>query len=284
MNKTILSFIILLISNFAYCNEEVWDLTFDDKYNLPFVTINIEGKKVLLTLDTGSKKALHLPIDIIDKITNKSENSQKIRSIDLAGNVTESKSFIINELKLNSFVFKQVEVLEYKNWGLSFSSDDSNNENMKSPVIGLGLFDGYMLTINYPDRKIIISDETNVAADLDRTWIPVPFNLDNEGLAIYMSDGIKNYKMILDSGATMSIIKEQSLSREAIKIDDDESDYKFISLKVNNVANNNIEAVILDSFPAEFQSDGLVGCDFLSQNIVKIDFKNKQLWIQPKIQ
>ncbi|MCO6546088.1 MAG: hypothetical protein J6564_09830, partial [Gilliamella sp.] len=102
----------------------------------------------------------------------------------------------------------------------------------------------------------------------------------DEGLAIEMSDGIKDYKMILDSGASMSVIKEQSLSFKTIKINDDESDYKFVSLKVNNVANDNIKAVILDSLPAEFQSDGLIGFDFLSKNIVKIDFKNKRLWIQ----
>ncbi|NUF50094.1 hypothetical protein [Gilliamella sp. ESL0250] len=147
---------------------------------------------------------------------------------------------------------------------------------MEHLVIGLGLFDGYVLTINYPESKIIVSDKTDISADLDKKWIPIPFHLNDEGLVIEMSDGIKGYKMILDSGATMSVIKEQSLSPKTIKINDDESDYKF----VNNVANDNIKAVILDSLPAEFQSDGLIGFDFLSKNIVKIDFKNKKLWIQ----
>lgn len=283
MYKKLLTLIILLISTFAQGNETVWDLTFDNKYNLPIVIINLEGEKIALTLDTGTKEALHLPINLIDKIPNKSENLQKIRSIDLSGNVSEVRSFIINNLKLNSFIFKRVGVVEYNSWGLRFSSDKSNNkenENIENPVIGLGLFDGYVLTINYPESKIIVSDETDISADLDKKWIPIPFHLNDEGLAIEMSDGIKDYKMILDSGASMSVIKEQSLSFKTIKINDDESDYKFVSLKVNNVANDNIKAVILDSLPAEFQSDGLIGFDFLSKNIVKIDFKNKRLWIQ----
>jgi predicted aspartyl protease len=244
--------------------------------------MNLEGEKIALTLDTGTKEALHLPIELIDKIPNKSENSQKIRSIDLSGNITESRTFIINELELNSFIFKRVEVVEYKNWGLSFSSSNDNkeNNNIENPVIGLGLFDGYVLTINYPESKIIISDETDIAADLDKKWIPIPFHINGEGLVIDMSDGIKSYKMVLDTGATMSVIKKQSLSAKTIKKNDDESDYKFVSLKVNNVINDNIDAVILDSLPTEFQSDGLIGFDFLSKNIVKIDFKNKQLWIQ----
>ncbi|OCG60704.1 hypothetical protein A9G41_08995 [Gilliamella sp. Nev5-1] len=282
MNKKLLSLIILLIINFAYGSEVVWDLIFDKKYSLPNIIINLEGEKIALTLDTGTKEALHLPIELIDKIPNKSENSQKTRSIDLSGNITESRTFIINELELNSFIFKRVEVVEYKNWGLSFSSSNDNNENnnIENPVIGLGLFDGYILTINYPESKIIISDETDIAADLGKKWIPIPFHINGEGLVIDMSDGIKSYKMILDTGATMSVIKEQSLSAKTIKKNDDESDYKFVSLKVNNVVNDNTDAVILDSLPAEFQSDGLIGFDFLSKNIVKIDFKNKQLWIQ----
>jgi predicted aspartyl protease len=282
MNKKLLSLIILLITNFAYGSEAVWDLTFDKKYSLPNIIMNLEGEKIALTLDTGTKEALHLPIELIDKIPNKSENSQKIRSIDLSGNMTESRTFIINELELNSFIFKRVEVVEYKNWGLSFSSSNDNNENnnIENPVIGLGLFDGYVLTINYPESKIIISDETDIAADLDKKWIPIPFHINGEGLVIDMSDGIKSYKMVLDTGATMSVIKKQSLSAKTIKKSDDESDYKFVSLKANNVVNDNIDAVILDSLPTEFQSDGLIGFDFLSKNIVKIDFKNKQLWIQ----
>ncbi|OCG71976.1 hypothetical protein A9G43_03615 [Gilliamella sp. Occ3-1] len=191
MYKKLLTLIILLISTFAQGNETVWDLTFDNKYNLPIVIINLEGEKIALTLDTGTKEALHLPINLIDKIPNKSENLQKIRSIDLSGNVSEVRSFIINNLKLNSFIFKRVGVVEYNSWGLKFSSDNSNNnenENIENPVIGLGLFDGYVLTINYPESKIIVSDETDISADLDKKWIPIPFHLNDEGLAIEMSE------------------------------------------------------------------------------------------------
>lgn len=285
MDIKILSIIILLISNFARGNEIVWGVTFEDQYNLPSVMVNIEGEEVALTFDTGAQKALYLPMNLIDKIQkqNQTASIKMIKSIDLLGNVTESKSFVIKNLKLNSFVFKRVEILEYKKWGLTFSSDNSKitaSEDIEKPVIGLGLFDGYVLTINYPERKIIVSDDDGIFSDFDNKWIPVPFHMNAEGLVIDMSDGIKNYQMILDSGATKSIIKEQSLSPKSIKINDNESDYKLISLKLANFTNTNVEAVILDSFSIEFQSDGLIGFDFLSKNIIKIDFKNQKLWIE----
>ncbi|MFQ1011549.1 aspartyl protease family protein [Gilliamella apicola] len=282
MNKKILFLIILFMSRFAQSQEVTWDLTFDDKYNLPLIMINYQGEKIQMILDTGSNIALHLPMDLINKIPNKMENSEKIRSTDLSGNVTELRSFIIDKLVLNSFTFNKVQVVEYKDWGLYISSDQTNNSedtNEDKPVIGLGLFDDYVLTINYPESNITISDD--IATNLTPQWIAIPFDLNGEGLVVNLSDGIKNYKMVLDTGATVSLIKQQSLSPKSITISDPEEDFKAISLDVNNVANDSVLPIIIDSFPNEFQADGLLGADFLSKNRVKIDFKNKQMWIQP---
>ncbi len=285
MNKKILFLIMLFISRFAQSAEVTWDLNFDDKYNLPLIMMDFQGEQIAMTLDTGSKIALHLPMDLINKIPNKTENSEKIRSIDLSGGVTELKSFIVNKLELNSFTFNKVQVVEYKDWGLVISSDptidDSEDTDEDKPVIGLGLFDGYVLTINYPESNLTLSDDTST--DLNPNWVAIPFDLNDEGLVVTLSDGIKNYKMVLDTGATVSLIKQQSLSPESIKISDPEDDFKSISLDVNNVANDSVLPIIIDSFPNEFQSDGLLGADFLSKNRVKIDFKNKQMWIQPVV-
>ena len=276
---------MLFISHFAQSAEVTWDLNFDDKYNLPLIMMDFQGEKIAMTLDTGSKIALHLPMDLINKIPNKTENSEKIRSIDLSGGVTELKSFIVNKLELNSFTFNKVQVVEYKDWGLVISSDptidDSEDTDEDKPVIGLGLFDGYVLTINYPESNITISDDTST--DLNPNWVAIPFDLNDEGLVVTLSDGIKNYKMVLDTGATVSLIKQQLLSPQSITISDPEDDFKSISLDVNNVANDSVLPIIIDSFPNEFQSDGLLGADFLSKNRVKIDFKNKQMWIQPVV-
>ena len=284
MNKKILFLIMLFMSRFAQSQEVTWDLTFDDKYNLPLIMINYQGEKIQMILDTGSNIALHLPMDLINKIPNKMENSEKIRSTDLSGSVTELRSFIIDKLVLNSFTFNNVQVVEYKDWGLYISSDQTNNSedtNEDKPVIGLGLFDDYVLTINYPESNITISDD--IATNLTPQWIAIPFDLNDEGLVVNLSDGIKNYKMVLDTGATVSLIKQQSLSPKSITISDPEDDFKAISLDVNNVANDSVLPIIIDSFPNEFQADGLLGADFLSKNRVKIDFRNKKMWIQPVV-
>jgi len=39
----------------------------------------------------------------------------------------------------------------------------------------------------------------------------------------------------------------------------------------------------MDGMPEQFESDGLLGVDFLKKYSVKIDQKNQQLWIKPAI-
>ena len=284
MNKKILFLIMLFMSHFAQSQEVTWDLTFDDKYNLPLIMINYQGEKIQMILDTGSNIALHLPMDLINKIPNKMENSEKIRSVDLLGNITEIKSFVIDRLSLNSFVFNNVKVAEYKKWGLIISSDQTNkseNTNEDKYVIGLGLFDGYVLTINYPESNITISND--ISTYLNPNWIAIPFDLNDEGLVVKLSDGVKNYRMVLDTGATVSIIKEESLSPFTSKLTVPENNFRYISLEMKGIASDKVKAIIIDSLPDEFQSDGLLGTDFFSKNRVKIDFRNKKMWIQPII-
>ena len=289
MNKKLLSLIILFISNFAQSVEITWDLIFDNIYNLPSIIMDFQGEKIPLILDTGSKEALHLPIALIDKIPNKTENSEKVRSIDLSGNIKEVRSFIVDRLELDSFIFNNIQVLEYKSWGLFISSDltrsnpDKEEIDAENSVIGLGLFKDYVLTINYPENKITISDSINISDDLNKNWISIPFYLNRNGLVINMFDGLNNYEMILDTGATVSIIKEESLSPFSSKFFEPEDNFRYISLEMTDVASDKIKAIIIDSLPDEFESDGIIGFNFFRKNIVKIDFRNKQMWIHPVV-
>jgi len=64
------------------------------------------------------------------------------------------------------------------------------------------------------------------------------------------------------------------------------NDFNLLLSRTNKIITkktyiSSVLPIIIDSFPNEFQSDGLLGADFLSKNRVKIDFKNKQMWIQP---
>ena len=289
MNKKILFLIMLFMSRFAQSLEATWDLTFDNGYNLPSVTMDLQGEKTQFILDTGSKSALHLPMALINKIPNKTENAEKMKLNDLTGDIKEVRSFIVDKLKLGSFIFNNVQVLEYKSWGLFMLNDrtktdhDKEEINAEKSLIGLGLFKDYVLTINYPENKITISDDIKVSDDLNKNWFSVPFYLNNYGLVINLFDGSKNYEMILDTGAAVSIIKEKSLSPFSKKLTIPKYNLKYTALEMADLDSVKVEAIIIDSLPDVFEPDGILGSNFFLENIVKIDFKNKQMWIQPAV-
>lgn len=278
--------ILLFVSELAQGDEVVWDIIFDNEFNLPLTTVNLVDQSVVMAVDTGSRAALHLPMDLIYRIPNKSEKSPRIKSMDLSGKINELRIFTVNNLKLNSLIFERVDVVEYKPWGLSFSRKNITVQDtytgLNYPVIGLDLFAGYILTLDFPENKIVIADvdRNDIPSYIENQWIPLPFHVDNEGVIIEMSDGVKNYNMILDSGASASIIKQQSLLPQTRKITNYAEGYSVVALEINNIHGNQIDAIVLDSLPDCFRADGLVGIDFLKQNRVKIDFKNKKLWIR----
>ena len=289
MNKKILFLIMLFMSRFAQSLEVTWDLTFDNGYNLPSVTMDLQGEKTQFIFDTGSKSALHLPMALINKIPNKTENTEKMKLNDLTGDIKEVRSFIVDKLKLGSFIFNNVQVLEYKSWGLFMLNDrtktdhDKEEINAEKSLIGLGLFKDYVLTINYPENKITISDDIKVSDDLNKNWFSIPFHLNNYGLVINLFDGLRNYEMILDTGAAVSIIKEKSLSPFSKKLTLPKYNFRYTALKMADIDSVKVEAIIIDSLTDLFKPDGLLGSNFFRENIVKIDFKNKQMWIQPAV-
>ncbi|WLS91195.1 hypothetical protein [Gilliamella apicola] len=150
-------------------------------------------------------------------------------------------------------------------------------------MIGLGLFKDYVLTINYPENKITISDDIKVSDDLNKNWFSIPFYLNNYGLVINLFDGLKNYKMILDTGAAVSIIKEKSLSPFSKKLTIPKYNFRYTALEMADLDSVKVEAIIINSLPDVFEPDGILGSNFFLENIVKIDFKNKQMWIQPAV-
>ncbi len=283
MDKTVLTLFLLFISQLTLANEVIWRLNVDEKISLPYILLNIADEKIKVMLDTGARGGLHLPIDIINKLPNKTEYAKKVSYIDLAGKINECRKFTVNRLELNSFIFNKIDVIEYKQWGKVLSKGRSIEEIDHLPVIGLDLFDGYLATFNFPEKKLVISDENNSYAGLDYTWISIPFVFSHEGIIIDASDHRKTYKMVLDSGATTSIIKRSSLSQQTLARMNNKDDYQYVSLNIHRVPTNNIQTMVLDSLSPKFHADGVLGIDFMNKHLIKIDFRNKKIWIKAVI-
>lgn len=278
--KKIIASLLLCSSYLVNASELTLDVTFDQDFHLPYITFNIADEQPLLTLDTGSKNGLHLPIELIDKITNKTELPVKQKSIDFAGNISESRQFIIENLPIGPLVFKHIDTLEYHHWGFYLDADDKKSAELEIHpyVIGLSFFNDHVLTLDFAESKITIAEEDHTTNDSATQWQSLPFQLAPEGIVVEMADSDKNYRLILDTGASISMLKVQSLTPQSVLSSED--GYQFVSINVNGITDNKVNALVLDTIPDEFTADGLLGMDFLNNNVVKIDLKNKQLWLK----
>lgn len=304
MRLSSLFFIFICIAiKMAMAKEVVLPVTFTKDTHIAKVVLNINGKPSQFQLDTGSQTALHLPLNTLQQLPDTTKNQNTNKNLDLSGKINETQKFLIKHLDINGLNFDNINAEELKPWGWSYSSTaepqqaPAPDDNL--PVIGLPLFQNHILTLDFAHKKIIIDDGQD-STQINQQWIAFPYNIHpKEGIIINLTDQKKTYSLVLDTGASMTFIKGKLLPasfNSSNKIPAPKSE--GATLRLNKKGNPQtvkiiltnpsirkfpIRAAIMDGMPEQFESDGLLGEDFLKKYSVKIDQKNQQLWIKPAI-
>lgn len=173
-----------------------------DKANLPVVEMAFEGSHVKFYLDTGAK-GLHLPKSIAHSIHEINLTGRTVKSVDLAGKVREDAEFMVPKLQMNGMVFHNVIGQYLSDWGVGESE-------FQLPVIGLDVLQQKELVIDFPRKRILMSD-TPIAFDaLYPSAQDLQFTRVDEGLAISVHVGNKEWSFVLDCAASISIIKSSA--------------------------------------------------------------------------
>ncbi|MCO6514122.1 MAG: hypothetical protein J6571_01950 [Snodgrassella sp.] len=296
MRLSSLFFIFICIAiKMAMAKEVVLPVTFTKDTHIAKVVLNINGKPSQFQLDTGSQTALHLPLNTLQQLPDTTKNQNTNKSLDLSGKINETQKFLIKHLDINGLNFDNINAEELKPWGWSYSSTTEQapapDDNL--PVIGLPLFQNHIFTLDFAHKKIIIDDGQD-STQINQQWIAFPYNIHpKEGIIINLTDQKKTYSLVLDTGASMSFIKGKSLpaaikppaakSEEATLRLNKKGNPQTVKIILTNpsIRKIPIRAAIMDGMPEQFESDGLLGVDFLKKYSVKIDQKNQQLWIKP---
>lgn len=296
MRLSSLFFIFICIAiKMAMAKEVVLPVTFTKDTHIAKVVLNINGKPSQFQLDTGSQTALHLPLNTLQQLPDTTKNQNTNKSLDLSGKINETQKFLIKHLDINGLNFVNINAEELKPWGWSYSSTTEQapapDDNL--PVIGLPLFQNHIFTLDFAHKKIIIDDGQD-STQINQQWIAFPYNIHpKEGIIINLTDQKKTYSLVLDTGASMSFIKGKSLpaaikppaakSEEATLRLNKKGNPQTVKIILTNpsIRKIPIRAAIMDGMPEQFESDGLLGVDFLKKYSMKIDQKNQQLWIKP---
>ncbi|QUG74972.1 hypothetical protein GKQ23_08210 [Erwinia sp. E602] len=279
----------LTLLSFSCCangaNSINLDLTFDE-YKTPHAVFLINGHDVDAMIDTGSTLGFHLKESEMKNLKGLKRIKDYL-STDGSGRIQKNTQYLAKRINLSGLIFDDVMITPFKPWGLMVSGKGALP---KSSVIGLGAFKEKIITLDYASKSLIISK--NIKLDeLKESYKEYSFNLTSDGLLFEVKHAGNTYHMILDTGATVSVIWEERLK-----------DYQLVScLTVDPEMNNNdctatqltisskkgssimFGAVIVSGdFKHMDKIDGLIGNNLLKNRSIIIDFKNKKVFINEK--
>ncbi|CBY27644.1 TPA: hypothetical protein ACY3XX_001209 [Yersinia enterocolitica] len=261
----------------------VWDDT-----ATPIVRIEINGIWENFMIDTGALIALHLFSDVIARLPGLIPEPGKHRTTDLTGKVFLNDKFYIPKLSINGMEFKNVKGISVNTpQGMMFSPDSIPPHSM---MIGLDLFKGKAVLIDYQKQRLSVADNTQtLGINIADGWISLPLRLTQEGVEIKVIKNSKEYNMLLDTGATVSVFfKERlkspfvSLSCQTVIKEMDHEGCEASDFQLNEMGATEIgfNAVLLDGAFNQMDTDGLIGNNFLKKFAVVLDFPEKRLLIK----
>ncbi|CNG63412.1 Uncharacterised protein [Yersinia enterocolitica] len=157
-------------------------------------------------------------------------------------------------------------------------------------MIGLNLFKGKAVLINYQKKRVSVADNTQaLGINMADGWISLPLRLTPEGVEIKVVKNYKEYNMLLDTGATVSIFfKERlkspfvNLSCQAVMKEMDHEGCEASDFLLNEIGATEIgfNAVLLDGAFNQMDTDGLIGNNFLNEFALVIDFPGQKIHIK----
>ncbi len=254
-----------------------------DAQGRPITDLMIGKHKVPVLIDTGSNTGLHLTKEVMAIIPGLKLTGNKIRRLDLAGKERESDEFIVPDFVANGVHFGEVSGVTLIPWGLSLGKQ-KKKETKPISVIGLPLFERTAMLYDLSAKRIQFG-----AVKLEQAgWYDLPFERIKEGLIAIFSTEKHHYKLILDSAANSSIVKQSVVlsNQEATqpcdfdlgpgrtcRLLDMQQQAPSNPIRGQGVA---LKTLLID-LPPQFTADGITGSDFLRQRALFIDLANKRV-------
>ncbi|MDC9606357.1 hypothetical protein [Xenorhabdus griffiniae] len=256
-----------------------------DEYSVPYSTFIVDGQPVYAMVDTGSSMGFHLYEFQINKIKGlKKENTY--HSKDLTGKTQDNIKYLARSLNVNNMIFKDVIVTPFKQWGLLVYN---KGKLPNTPVVGLGAFKDRQITLDYISNTLTIADSfTGKKKKTPKGFTEFPFQISSEGMMFYVEQSGHKYHVILDTGATVSIIwRERLKSYTPIsclsvnpQMDNKGCEATMLTMKSTTGKSEQFSAVIVDgNFQHMGKIDGIIGNSFLRNRKIIIDFKNKKVFV-----
>lgn len=255
-----------------------------DQYSIPHTIFIINGNPVYAMIDTGSAVGFHLHESQLNKIKGL-KKARTYRSTDGSGKIRENIEYLTDSLDVNGLQLKNVTVTPFKQWGMTLFG---KHEARETPVAGLGAFKDKQILLDYASNSLTISDDLRYHSLIKKNFKEFPLQITSDGMAFEVEQSGHKYHLILDTGATVSLVWNERLKSykpASCLMVDPEMDNKgceatMFAMKSNNGTSEHFGAVVVaGEFKHMGNIDGLIGNNFLKNRKVLIDFKNNKVFI-----
>jgi hypothetical protein len=256
--------------------------------NTPLIDVSIDGKVHVLELDLGSKFFLTLDRESLASIDKEPAGTVQWR--DVKGNPHESPSYNIPEIAIDELQWKNIVARETtsasKAAALLWSDKKQVTWKQEVGKIGRPLLERTNICLNFPKQCIVFSDSLHTIQEegiFPNVVTRVPFHLIRGTMVIEIGTDFGKFHFAIDSGATVSLVKTSVLENPMLK--KDERGMHFVSTGSFILGGKNFG--IFNLYPFQLgagiqEIDGILGMDFLKNQVLYIDYPNKIFYIGDK--
>ena len=239
----------------------------------------VDGKSLRLMIDLGSGEAVSLFEGRLENTgARPTGRSRKIQNA--FGQVFDAREFVVSELKLGDWQALDVPGSEGFAPGFMSSGGDSAFDPPGDGHLGTGLFAAYDVLLDTPGRQLTLYPPQAAAPARIHDWPSTVCTRPEEGLVIEGRVNGQRLKLLLDSGASSSILHPKAASALGLQ---PPGDVPLVRIEV-------LELGTLGTFALDFyvipyrhpRVDALLGANFFAQFPLFIDFDEGRIAVGPR--
>jgi hypothetical protein len=250
------------------------------------VEVQVEGKKFLVKLDLGASCQFAFFSEALESIRGK-KFIEFITTTDVKGNQYKEKSYSVPLITAKNFSYKNANISEESK---DFALKGAVLWQSKSKTVpyvgrmGRNSLIGNNLFLDFPNSMMFITsglDQLQTDYWSIGDLIETSFEMSRWGIILCIETDIGVKKLILDTGASGTVLKQSNSEVFATK--EVVPGKRIYTTKKFAIGGRDFGPRDLAVFEmvASFDADGYLGLDFLKNYAIYLDFKNNKALIGP---
>ncbi len=228
------------------------------RYDFPFITAMLEGKKFELTVDIGSRFPLSLRKELLDGIDKQFKGTVTVR--DMNGGKNEVPSYLIPVVKIGDLTLKNIVANQ-------IIGEDQNS-------LGKFLGEEFNLFLDFSHSRIIACDTFSKLQSkklVDNHWKSNPFEMSLGGPIFNVDTDFGTLRLALNTTSTVCFLRSSLLSSDQVS-----SPFSLEGQQYGMVSFHSLD------FPEGLDGiDGFIGMEFLKKHAVYLDYTHKVAYFEP---